>query len=123
MKGEKMCKMIQKVSSKNPKNRCKCGQSTNLDALRLKIRCETNRRRRLWESVWRKRPELWPDKWILRHDSAPVHEFLAKKSVTKIYHPPYSPDLVPCDFWLFPELKMPWEKNKNLLTFMTSNAM
>jgi len=20
-------------------------------------------------------------------------------------HPPYSPDLVPCDFWLFPKLK------------------
>jgi hypothetical protein len=39
---------------------------------------------RLWESVWRKRPGLWPDKWILHHDNAPVHdalgfcEFLAK---------------------------------------------
>ena len=20
-------------------------------------------------------------------------------------HPPYSPDLAPCDFWIFPELK------------------
>jgi hypothetical protein len=23
----------------------------------------------------------------------------------KLDHPPYSPDLAPCDFWLFPELK------------------
>jgi hypothetical protein len=27
---------------------------------------------RLQESVQRKRPELWPDKWILHHDSAPA---------------------------------------------------
>ena len=25
-----------------------------------------------------------------------------------IDHPPYSPDLSPCDFWLFPELKNIW---------------
>jgi histone-lysine N-methyltransferase SETMAR len=58
---------------------------------------------RLGESVWRKRPELWPDKWILHNDNAPAHdalrvrEFLAKKSTTKMDHPPYSPDLAPCD--------------------------
>jgi hypothetical protein len=63
---------------------------------------------RLQESVQRKGPELWPDKWILHHDSAPVHDvlrvrkFLAKKSITKMDHPP---DLVPCDFWFFPKLK------------------
>jgi hypothetical protein len=32
-------------------------------------------------------------------------EFLAKKSITKMDHPPYSPDLAPCDFRLFPEFK------------------
>jgi hypothetical protein len=63
---------------------------------------------RLRESVWRKRPELWPEKWILCHDNASAHdasrvrEFLAKKSITKMDH---SPDLAPCDFWLFPKLK------------------
>jgi hypothetical protein len=31
--------------------------------------------------------------------------FLAKKSILKFVHPPYSPDLAPCDFWLFPKLK------------------
>jgi hypothetical protein len=65
----------------------------------------------LWKSVWRKRPELWPDKWILHHNNAHVHdalrvcEFLAKKSITKMGHPPYSPDLAR-DFWRFPKLKM-----------------
>jgi len=66
---------------------------------------------RLWESVRRKRPGFWPDKWILHHDNAPAHyalrvrDFLAKNSITKMDHPPYSPDLAPCDFWLFPKLK------------------
>jgi len=63
---------------------------------------------RLWESVQGKRPGIWPDKWILHHDNAPAHDalrvckFLAKNSITKMDHPPYSPDLAPCDFWLFP---------------------
>ena len=66
---------------------------------------------RLGVSVRRKRPGLWPDKWILHHDSAPAYdalrfrEFLAKNSITKMDHPPYSPDLTLCDFWLFPKLK------------------
>jgi transposase len=48
---------------------------------------------------------------ILHHDNAPAHdalrvrEFLAKNSITKMDHPPYSTDLAPCDFWLFPKLK------------------
>jgi histone-lysine N-methyltransferase SETMAR len=66
---------------------------------------------RLQECVRRKRHELWPDKWILHHDNAAahdalrVHEFLAKNSFTKLDHPPYSPELAPCDFLLFPKLK------------------
>jgi hypothetical protein len=34
-----------------------------------------------------------------------VQEFLAKKSIMKLDHPPYSPDLAQCDFWLFQKLK------------------
>jgi transposase len=62
---------------------------------------------RLRESVRRKRPELWPDKWILHDDKAPtpdalrVREFLSKKSITKMGHPPYSPDLTPAIFGSF----------------------
>jgi hypothetical protein len=42
--------------------------------------------------------QLWPEKWILHHDNAPalrVCEILAKKSIIKMDHPPYSPDLSP----------------------------
>jgi len=66
---------------------------------------------RLRESVWRKRHGFWSDKWIIHHDIDPAHDalrvrkFLSKNSITKMDHPPYSPDLAPCDFWLFPKLK------------------
>jgi hypothetical protein len=66
---------------------------------------------RLREAVRRRRSELWPDAWILHHDIALAHdalavpEFLAKKYILKLVHPPYSPHLTPCDFWLFPKLK------------------
>jgi len=33
-----------------------------------------------------------------------VWEFLAQ-NITTLPHPPYSPDLAPCDFFLFPKLK------------------
>ena len=50
---------------------------------------------------------LWPNKWILHPDNAPLHdalgvcEFLAKNYVTKMDHPPYSPDLAPAIFGSF----------------------
>ena len=46
--------------------------------------------------------------WLLRHDNAPVHraqqtiDFLKSSSITLLNHPPYSSDLAPCDFALFP---------------------
>ena len=48
---------------------------------------------------------------MLHHDNAPAHaaisvkQFLDEKQVTTLEHPAYSPDLAPCDFWLFPKLK------------------
>ena len=35
-----------------------------------------------------------------------VNEFLMKKQISVIDHPPYSPDLSPCDYFLFPKLKI-----------------
>jgi histone-lysine N-methyltransferase SETMAR len=32
--------------------------------------------------------------------------FLPRKNVTTLYRPPYSPDLSPPDYFLFPKLKM-----------------
>ena len=31
--------------------------------------------------------------------------FLAKNNIAVLEQPPYSPDLAPCDFFLFPKLK------------------
>ena len=48
---------------------------------------------------------------FLLHDNAPSHnativeQFLAMKSVTIPYHLPYSPDLVPADYFLLPKVK------------------
>jgi hypothetical protein len=79
---------------------------------------------RLRESVPRKKPELWADKWILHHDNSPAHdalssrEFLAEKSITKMDH---SPDLAHCDIWFLPKLKNVL-KRQRLVTFLTSNS-
>jgi len=63
-------------------------------------------------AVCRKRPQLWMNQgWVLHHDNAPahssflVHNFLAKNEATIVPQPPYSPDLAPVDFFLFPKLK------------------
>jgi hypothetical protein len=69
--------------------------------------------RRLRENVQRRRPELWREQtWLLKHDNAPSHtsiitqQFLAKYKMAVIPHPPYSPDLAHCDFFLFAEIKL-----------------
>jgi len=33
-------------------------------------------------------------------------QILLTKYITVCPHPPYSPDLAPCDFWPFPKVKM-----------------
>ena len=60
----------------------------------------------------RKRPELWENQtWMLHHDNASAHasllirSYLAKHQTSVVPHPPYSPDLTPADFFLFPKLK------------------
>jgi histone-lysine N-methyltransferase SETMAR len=48
---------------------------------------------------------------MLHFDNAPVHttegvrENLASFGFRRIAHPPYSPDLAPCDFFLFSAMK------------------
>ena len=51
------------------------------------------------------------------HDNASSHKcevksFFASEKVKVLYHPPYSPDLSPCDFFLFPMLKKMLSGNK-----------
>lgn len=58
---------------------------------------------RLVKRVARARPDI-VDRWRLHHDNAPAHtallmkDFLAKKNVATLPHPPYSPDLSPLLF-------------------------
>lgn len=48
---------------------------------------------------------------MLHHDNAAAHkarivtEYLRNERVELLPHPPYSPDLAPCDFFLFPRIK------------------
>ncbi|PNF41538.1 hypothetical protein B7P43_G12319 [Cryptotermes secundus] len=69
--------------------------------------------RLLRENMRRKRPEKWrTNNWVLHHDNARPHtadivqEFLAKNKMAVVPHPPYSPDLAPCDFFLFLKMKI-----------------
>ena len=65
---------------------------------------------KLLRHIRTKRPEL-KGTWVLHHNNARPHvakvvqDWLVNKGVRVMPHPPYSPDLAPCDFWLFPQLK------------------
>lgn len=41
----------------------------------------------------------------LKNNQIVMIKFLKGWKVNLLRHPPYSPDLNPCDFWLFPKLK------------------
>ena len=49
--------------------------------------------------------------WFHLHDNAPSHnativkQFLPQRKVTVLDHPPFSPDLAPADYFLFPKVK------------------
>jgi hypothetical protein len=45
--------------------------------------------------------------------------FLAKHYITQVCQPPYSPDLAPCDLWLYSKLKMPLKGRR----FQTANKI
>nr|QXJ78552.1 putative DD34D transposase [Schlechtendalia chinensis] len=72
--------------------------------------------KRLKRRVHRVRPEI-TDNWKLHHDYAPAHtaflvtQFLADSKVPTIPQPPYSPNLAPLDFFLFPRLKTRMKSN------------
>ena len=49
--------------------------------------------------------------WYFQQDSSPVHnsilvtDYLTKMGIKTVRHRPYSPDIAPSDFWLFPKLR------------------
>ncbi len=81
------------------------GETINQEAY-----CDTLRR--LKEKIRRKRPHLWRGRqFLLHHDNASSHTailtlaLIGESDIDMVPHPPYSPDLAPCDFFLFPRLK------------------
>ena len=68
---------------------------------------------------WFRRLQLWATgDWQLHHDNIFAHtsrlikSFLVKHQITQVTQPPYSPDLAPCHFWLFPKLKSPLKRKR-----------
>jgi hypothetical protein len=64
------------------------------------------------ERIRRVRPQFQErGSWFLLHDNLRPHtaisikQFLAKHGIPELNHPPYSPDLSPPDFFLFPKIK------------------
>ena len=58
----------------------------------------------------RKRPALFKSgQWHFHQDNTSVHnsilviDYLTKMGIKTLPHPPYSPDLAPCGFFLFPK--------------------
>ena len=61
---------------------------------------------------FRKRPALFKSgQWYFHQDNASVYnsilvrDYLTKMSIKTVPRRPYSPDLTPCDFCLFPKLR------------------
>ena len=60
---------------------------------------------------WKMRALFKSGQWHFHQDNEPVHnsilviDYLTKMGIKIVPQPPNSPDLAPCDFWLFPKLK------------------
>jgi len=67
----------------------------------------------------------------LHHQNAPAHSttcrqaLLAKHHITQVCQPHCSPDLVPCDFWLFQKLNSPLHGRRfvNAMVTQYTNSM
>ena len=94
--------------------------------------------RKLKTALAKKRQEKLHCQILFHHDNAPAH--MAKTAMTILQefcgeilsHPPYSPDLAPCDFFLFPKLKKHLkgtrfqsinEAKREVVTWLTRQAL
>ena len=77
----------------------------------------------------KKRLDLLKKQWFLLQDNARPHfAAVALAALTEIggtapQHPPYSPDLAPCDFWAFPTLKRQLRRKRFSSDDEVRNAM
>ena len=91
----------------------RCGRSKEVNTPGLigqRVRVEVLREFR--KRFLGKRPALFKSgQWHFHQDNAPVHstllvtDYLTKMGIKTVPQPPYSPDLAPCDFCLFPKLR------------------
>ena len=91
----------------------RCGRSNKVNTpeligQRVRVRVTTLRKR-----FRQKRPALFKSgPWHFHQDNAPVDnsifvtDYLTKMGRKTVRHHPYRPDLVPCDFCLFPKLSL-----------------
>lgn len=84
---------------------CKAGETINAKYYRDSVLAEV-------KHFYKKtRPKTGMRGIKILHDNAPAHksklvqEYLTQENVETLPHPAYSPDLAPCDFFLFPRLK------------------
>lgn len=75
---------------------------------------------RLNDEIKKKRPHLPKEKIPYHHGNSPAHSSLkATGKLIKLYellpHPPYSPDLAPTDYYLFPSLKR-WLEGRRFMS-------
>ena len=67
---------------------------------------------KLFQAWCKRRPRTGVRGLLLHHGNACAHtaavtlDFLAASDVQLVTHPPYSPDLIPCDWFLFPSVKL-----------------
>ncbi|PNF41490.1 hypothetical protein B7P43_G13226 [Cryptotermes secundus] len=67
--------------------------------------------------------------WLFLHDNAPAHtemsvrQLLTKNGMTSVPHPPYSPDLAPCDFFFVSSNEKRHERKKRRRRCQASQKM
>ena len=96
----------------------RCGRSEEINTpeligQRIKVRVTMLRFLREFRKRFRRnRPALCKSgQWHFHQDNVPVHncilvtDYLSKMGIKTNPHPPYSPDLTPCDFCLFPKIR------------------
>ena len=102
----------------NPETKRQSSQWKQADPRRVPTRQTLNKEyyveilREFRRRFRRKRPALLKSgQWHFHQDNAPVHnsilvtDYLTKMGIKTVPQPPYSPDVGPCDFCLFPKLK------------------
>ena len=102
-----------KEGSESVRDDERCGRSKEVNTPELigqRVRVEVLRELR--KKLRRKRPALFKSsQWHFHLYNTPVHnsilvtDYLTKMCIKTVRHPPYSPDLAPCDFWLFLKLR------------------